>query len=132
MKKTEIVKPLVLMMTWMLVGCAAKKTVFQVPAGGGETAVVLKASSFAFHPAVIKARQGDILLFKVENLAGMKHNLTLRDPAGKILHDVDLPAGKTVVVEVSLTEEGIYTYDCDRPMHTTLGMSGHIEVTPRP
>lgn len=132
MKTADFLKVLVVMtMAWTLVGCAAKGMVFEVPDGAGEKEVALKASSFAFDPAVIKARQGDVLLLKVENLAGMDHNLTINSPAGNILASVALPAGKTVTVPVTLAESGTYAMTCDRPMHTTLGMSGRIEATPR-
>jgi plastocyanin len=133
MKTADFFKALVIMtMAWTLVGCAGKGGVFEVPAGTGEKEVSLKASSFAFDPAVIKAQQGDVLLLKVENLAVMEHNLTIKNPAGGILQSVTLPAGKTVTVPVTLAESGTYALTCDRPMHTTLGMSGRIEVAPQP
>jgi len=111
-----------------LTGCVSKGTVFEVPPGTGETVVSMTSSSFAFDPEVIKANQGDILHLKVENIAAIDHNLTIRNPEGVIIQSVDLPAGKTVVVVVGLTEGGLYSYNCDRPLHTTLGMSGRIEV----
>lgn len=133
MRTADFLKVLVIMtMAWTLVGCAGKGAMFEVPAGGGEKDVSLKASSFAFDPAVIKARQGDVLLLQVENLAGMEHNLTVKSPGGKILASVTLPVGKTVAVPVQLAESGTYAMTCDRPMHTTLGMSGRIEATSQP
>lgn len=133
MKKVIFSKALLItVLVWTLAGCAGKEIVFEVPENAKETVVSMKASSFAFDPAVIKAHQGDSLLLKVENLAGMAHNLTLKSPEGKILTSVTLPAGQTVTVPVTLAESGIYVYTCDRPMHTTLGMSGRIEVAPQP
>lgn len=133
MKTADFFRALVITaMAWTLIGCAGKGTLFEVPAGGGEKEVVLKASSFAFDPTVIKARQGDVLLLKVENVAGMDHNLTISSPDGKILASVTLPAGKTVAVPVTLAESGVYAMTCDRPMHTTFGMSGRIEAAPQP
>lgn len=123
---------LLTLLVWVLAGCAGKTTVFEVPAGSGERVVALKASSFAFDPAVIKAHQGDVLLLKVENLAGTVHNLTIKRPDGTTLQSETFAGGKTVTVTVNLTEGGIYTFHCDRPLHTTLGMSGRIEVAPRP
>ncbi|MGW8223281.1 MAG: cupredoxin domain-containing protein [Syntrophobacteria bacterium] len=132
MKMTYFYKLLVMMvLTLTLVGCAGKGTVLEVPVGMGEATVSMKASSFAFDPAVIKANQGDILILKVENIANIEHNLTIKNPEGAILHSVTLPAGKTVTVSVSLSEVGVYSYYCDHPMHTTLGMSGRIEVKPK-
>lgn len=133
MKTTDCFKALLIVaMALTLVGCAGKGALFEVPAGDGEKEVALKASSFAFDPAVIKARQGDVLRLRVENLAGMDHNLTIDSPGGKILASITLPAGKTVTVPVTLAESGTYELSCDRPMHTTLGMSGRIEVAAQP
>lgn len=133
MKTSDFLKVLVVLaIAWTLTGCAGKGSMFEVPAGGGEKEVSLKASSFAFAPAVIKARQGDVLLLRVENLAGMEHNLTVKSPDGEILASVTLPVGKTVAVPVSLAASGTYALTCERPMHTTLGMSGRIEATPQP
>lgn len=133
MKTADFLKSLaVLIVVWALFGCAGKGTLFEVPAGAGEKEVALKASNFAFDPAVIKARQGDVLLLRVENLAAMDHNLTIGSPGGKILASVTLPAGKSVAVPVTLAESGTYALSCDRPMHTTLGMSGRIEAAPLP
>lgn len=133
MKKAIFSKSLVIaVLAWTFAGCAGKEIVFEVPESAEETVVSMQASSFSFDPTVIKAHQGDILLLEVENLAGMAHNFTLKSPVGEIITSVTLPAGQTVAVSVTLAESGIYLYTCDRPMHTTLGMSGRIEVTPQP
>jgi plastocyanin len=132
MKITYFYKLLVMMvLTLTLVGCAGKGRVLEVPVGIGETTVSMKASSFAFDPEVIKANQGDILILEVKNIATIDHNLTIRSPEGTILQSVTLPAGKTVTMSVSLSEAGVYSYFCNHPMHTTLGMSGRIEVKPK-
>lgn len=111
-------------------GCTPGTVVYKVPAGGTERVVAMTASNFEFSPAVIKAHQGDRLVLKVTNSAGLDHNLTIKDPQGGILQDVPLPAGKTVEIKVALTEAGDYPYLCGRPFHSTLGMTGRIESLP--
>jgi len=122
---------LMMLLTLTLSGCARKRAVLEVPAGMGETEVSMTTSSFAFDPGVIKANQGDILILKVENIAAIEHNLTIRSPEGATLQSVILPTGKTVPVSVNLAEGGVYSFFCDHPMHKTLGMSGRIEVKPK-
>lgn len=116
--------------TSLIWGCAPGTGVYNVPAGSANQAVTMTASSFEFSPAIIHAHRGDRLLFKVTNRAGLDHNLTIEDPQGKTIQSVPLPAGKTVEVELNLTEAGLYHYFCNRPLHSTLGMTGTIESRP--
>jgi plastocyanin len=88
-----------------------------------------KAESFKFEPNDIKAHRGDILTIKVENGAGIEHNLTIKTPQDNTLMSVDIPAKGTVSVKVSLAETKTYHFYCDKPLHSTLGMKGQIEVT---
>jgi plastocyanin len=94
----------------------------------GEKTLVMKVESFKFEPNNIKAHRGDILTVKLENMAGMEHNLTIKTPQGAALLSVDIPAKGTIDVRVNLAETGIYQFYCDKPMHPTLGMKGQIEV----
>ncbi|MDA8157497.1 MAG: cupredoxin domain-containing protein [Actinomycetota bacterium] len=88
----------------------------------------IKASNFKFEPNNIKVFRGDKVTFRIENTSDTLHDFTLKDPGGKIIRDVDLPAGKTVVVPVAFEKTGIYTFYCDRPFHKQLGMKGQVEV----
>ncbi len=112
----------------LLVGCAAKETVYQVPSQSGEKEVKIIATSFAFDPGKIKARKGDVLLLRVENKSGSMHNLTVKGPEGSLLLDLHLPPGETTEGRLSLTRAGIYEYFCDKPFHTAFGMKGKIEA----
>jgi uncharacterized cupredoxin-like copper-binding protein len=111
-------------------GCAPGTVVYNVPAAGAGRVVAMTASSFEFSPAVINAHQGDRLVLKVTNSAGLDHNLTIKNPEGTMIQSVPLPAGKTVEVELKLIEAGHYRYYCNRPFHSTLGMTGNIESLP--
>lgn len=107
-------------------GCAPKKPAFLVPPGAVEVAV--EASSFDFKPNLIQARAGEALLLRVKNVAGMAHNLTVLDPQGKSLANVNLPAGQTTEVRLPPLAAGTYPFHCDKPLHPSLGMKGEIRA----
>jgi plastocyanin len=91
----------------------------------------MTARNFAFEPNTLQARKGDVLVLRVENVTGTGHNLTVEDPHGKEIANVDLPAHETVEVEVPLERSGTYAMHCAKPFHSTMGMRGGIEV-PQP
>jgi plastocyanin len=107
-------------------GCAPKKPAFLVPLGAVEVAV--EASSFEFKPNLIQARAGEALLLRVKNVAGMAHNLTVLDPQGKSLVNVDLPAAQTTEISLPPLAAGTYPFHCDKPLHPSLGMKGEIRA----
>jgi plastocyanin len=110
-------------------GCGGHKETINVAAAPGQKATVdMKAGSFYFDPAVINARAGETLVLKVTNVSGEKHNITVKDPAGKILADMDMGGHQTVSMEIPLPSPGVYPIYCDIGLHTTLGMKGRIEV----
>jgi len=121
-----------LVLVVLLSGCAAPQVSFNVPAGSGEKTVVITARSFAFEPNEIFARQGDRLLLRVHNNAGIGHNLTLRNPQGKVLFSLDMAEDQTLARSLELTEAGDYPFYCDKPLHATMGMKGRIVVSPAP
>jgi len=90
--------------------------------------VDVKASNFAFDPAVINAQKGQTLVLNVTNVTGEPHNITVKDPSGKVIKDEDIPARQTITVEIPLRTAGVYPLYCDKPLHSTLGMKGRIEV----
>lgn len=111
----------------MLGGCAGRQQQAAVqPAADGS--VVIKASSFTFEPNTIVARRGDTLLFVVENTSGSSHNFSVKDPAGKAILSMDLPGKSTQRAKITFTEPGMYEIYCDKPFHSTMGMTGRIEV----
>ncbi len=117
----------------LLAGCGGHKQVVNVtPAAGQKMSVEMtlemKASSFDFAPSVIIAQKGSTLVLNITNVSGEAHNITVKNPAGKIIKSEDLPAHKTVTVQIRLATAGFYPFYCDKPFHTTLGMKGHIEA----
>jgi plastocyanin len=131
MKSRDLLILSVLLPALMLPACAAKKTVVTVVPEDGPKGVRIEASSFSFVPTVIRAHQGDRLVLRVVNGAGIAHNLTVKNPRGEPAARVDLPAGATVEIPLELTEAGSWPYYCDKTFHETLGMSGRIEAAPR-
>ena len=117
-----------LVMILAVAACAGPQITLNVPPGTGEKVVEVKASSFHFAPNLIQARQGDRLVLLIDNTAGISHNFTLKDPAGKVLVSKDLPAQKTVRLEVSLSQAGDYPFYCDKPLHAAFGMKGRFVV----
>jgi plastocyanin len=99
-------------------------------AEGDKQVVEMKASSFSFDPNNIEAKQGDTLLIKIRNVSSTAHNLTLKDPKGRIIQSADLPPNETVTMAVELPVAGTYEFYCDKPLHPTLGMKGKIQVGP--
>jgi plastocyanin len=95
----------------------------------GAPTVQLKASNFIFEPNDVKARQGDVLTIRVENISGTTHNLTVKNPQGNVLANVDIPPKGTATAKVTLTETGTYPFYCDKTMHAPMGMRGKIDVS---
>ena len=90
----------------------------------------MKASSFKFEPSTIQLKRTGNLVIRVHNDSSAEHNITVKDPQGKIIASVDLPANKTVSLNVDLKTAGKYEFYCDKPLHAAFGMKGEITVTP--
>jgi len=117
----------VLGMVLTVAGCTGPSIVVTVPPS--ESAVTITASSFEFDPDVFRVvGQGKRLTLVIENIASMEHNITVKSPAGEVLATQDLPAHETVRVEVPLAQAGVYTFYCDKPLHSTFGMKGRLSV----
>ena len=114
----------------LLSGCGGHKQTVNVAqaAPGQKVTVEMKARNFAFDPAVIVAKKGETLVLKITDVSGEAHNITVKDPAGKVVQEEDIPGHQTITVEIPLTAAGVYSYYCDKPFHSTLGMKGRIEV----
>lgn len=116
-------------LTLAVAGCTGPPKAVTVSPGGGEKVIQMKASSFDFDPSVIQAHRGDRLVLLIHNTAGIRHNITVKDPAGEILVSKDLPAKEVVRVKVPLTQAGEYSFYCDRLLHAAFGMKGRLVVT---
>ncbi len=113
----------------LLSGCGGSKETVNVAAKRDTNVTVeMKASNFAFNPGRIVARKGDTLILHVTNVAKEKHDITIKDPSGKIIKREDLPSGEMVTVKVLLPDAGVYPFYCAIDFHAGLGMKGRIEV----
>jgi uncharacterized cupredoxin-like copper-binding protein len=112
----------------ILIGCATQQNPVAVTASERQSGVHMEAKSFEFRPNIIKVNGPGILSLDIKNVASAEHNFTLKNPEGQIIKAVNLPAGKTVVVEIALPRPGTYPFHCDKPLHASFGVKGAIEV----
>ncbi len=113
---------------FVLAACAGLQQQITVANGERETVVTMEVSNFKFKPNNIKTYQGNVIVFKISNVSENNHNFTIKDPDDKMLRSVDLPPKTIVEVEIMFSKPGKYNYDCDKPLHSSLGMKGQIEV----
>ncbi|HMK42629.1 MAG TPA: cupredoxin domain-containing protein [Dissulfurispiraceae bacterium] len=128
----KIVLPLIAAaLSFLLSACAGLQQ--QVEIGAGETGKIIEmeAASFTFTPNNIKAYQGETITIRITNSSDADHDFTLKDPAGAILQGISLPARQTAMIKVVLADAGVYTFYCDKPFHSLLGMKGQIESIKR-
>ena len=119
-------KLFVLGISLAIASCAGPSKVVAVPPG--ELPLEIKASSFAFDPNVIQTHLGNKLILDIENVSNVDHNFMIKTPTGEVLVTKDLPAHQIVRLEIPLTQLGEYPFNCDKPFHTSLGMSGRLVV----
>ena len=112
-------------------GCAHLQKPVSVSPTAGPKVLQMTAQNFKFKPNNIDAREGDVIVFRIKNISSALHDFTLKDPAGKIIADADLPPGKTTVVKADFQRPGRYEFYCDKDSHALLGMKGRVEVTKR-
>ena len=111
-----------------LFGCATQQNPVAVTASEGKKGVLIEASSFEFRPNIIKVNGPGTISLNIKNLASTEHNFTLKNPEGEIIKSENLAEGKTVTVEIVLSRSGTYPFYCDKPLHSSFGMKGEIEV----
>ena len=128
MKRISEVFVIFVAMGLLLAGCASLQPQVALSEKEGEKVVQLKADSFKFEPNNIKAFEGDAILFRIENSSDSTHNFTITGPQQQTISSMALPARKTVEIKVSFAEPGIYEFYCDKPLHSSLGMKGQVEV----
>ena len=132
-KRPLLVLALVTGVLFALSSCSHLQAPVKPTASEGKTKVVeMTASSFGFDPNNIEATQGDLLVILVTNRSSISHNLTVKDPQGRVMQSVELAEKQTVRVELALALAGTYDFYCDKPLHPALGMKGQIQVRANP
>ena len=108
-----------------LAGCATAQSVQaaeSLPSGG--QAINVEVVSFAFRPKEIEVTAGSPFKLIAHNTSGVTHNITILSQSNEPLKQVDVPAGQTVTLEVTLPAPGRYVFYCSKFMHRTFGMEG--------
>jgi len=113
---------------FILSACAGLQQQVTVGSAEGEKTITIEADSFKFTPNNIKAAQGDEITIRVTNISDAGHNFTINDPHGQTIRSVDLPPKQAVEIRITLPEAGEYEFYCDKPLHSSFGMKGHIEA----
>ncbi|MGA2027035.1 MAG: cupredoxin domain-containing protein [Syntrophobacteraceae bacterium] len=112
-----------------LAGCADKgKVQTAAPMSSGGSIITIEADSHKFSPNKIQVEKPGLLGIEVRNVSRSQVNFTLKDIHGKILKSIDPHPGGSVIVNVELPEPGVYTFYCNKALHSTLGMHGQITV----
>jgi plastocyanin len=93
-------------------------------AGGGET-VEITATEFAFDPAEVTAKAGEVT-FALRNDGSAEHNLEVEGNGIEEVSDT-IGGGKSTELAVEL-EPGTYEMYCAIDGHKDLGMEGEITV----
>src|SRR5271169_1350373 len=88
----------------LLFACSTLQKPLIADQGKENQTIQIKASSFKFVPNNLVIYQGDIIVFSIENISDSSHNFTLEDPAGKELQNIDIPARKTINVEILFSD----------------------------
>jgi uncharacterized cupredoxin-like copper-binding protein len=115
-------------MVLLVAGCASLQPQVALSEKDSEKVVEMKAESFKFEPNNIKAFEGNTIIFHIENGSVLAHNFTITNPQRQILQSVTLQAGKTTEIKVTFAEPGVYEFYCDKPLHSSFGMKGQVEV----
>lgn len=111
--------------------CAGTEQVKEAPVDE-KNEISITADNFKFDPSIIRVNRLGTITLRVHNKAALEHNITVKDPQGKIIADADLPSGKTTPVKLDLKQAGKYELYCDKTLHTTMGMKGELVVTKGP
>lgn len=109
--------------------CASSQKATKVSIAGDEKNIVeVTADSFNFNPSIIEIKSKDTIFLKITNISSSSHNFTVKNPAGEVIQNVELPPNKTITLEVNFKKPGTYEFYCDKPFHGMLGMKGRFEV----
>jgi len=107
--------------------------VVPVAADGVQRATVtLDSYSYSPNHLIVEAgKPVELTLTSVATFA--PHNFIIKDPAGGLLVEQDVSAGKTVTIKFTPTRPGTFPIYCDKrlwplPSHRDKGMEGKLEV----
>ncbi len=111
----------------VLAGCASARAVKADVAPGN--AIMMKAGNFSFDPNAITVFGPGPVTLTITNTSGTGHNITVKDPSGKVIASAEIPPNATITTQVTFPSPGDYPFFCNHPLHTELGMKGHFTVS---
>lgn len=97
-----------------------------LPPVAGARTIEIEATDFAFNPAEISLRAGEVVNLTVVNRGTTVHDLVV--PAAGIW--LVVPAGRSVTTGFRADRLGEYEFYCSVPGHREAGMTGKIVVSP--
>ncbi len=118
--------PVLVLAGAVLAGCASISTT-PTPVSAAAP-VTIEVTNYKFAPNNLQVQGIGSFTLQVHNGTGTVHNFTVKNPQGNVIQSVDLPAGQTTAVTVDLAAVGTYNFYCNKPFHSTLGMTGQIVV----
>ncbi|MCE5335765.1 MAG: hypothetical protein LLG06_14375 [Desulfobacteraceae bacterium] len=122
-----------LMVVMLAAGCSSKKARPDGVAGfmsSGGSIVRIDASRYNFSPNSVSVEKPGLLAVEIANRSGSSNNFTLKDPGGKVIKSVDVPAHGTVISNIELEHAGTYTFYSNKMLRASLGAKGRIIVGP--
>ncbi len=128
MKPQKLQLPLLFVIALAISGCATVPTTTAFVTPGGP-ALVMKASNFAFDPNSITVHGTGTVTLTITNTGGTGHNITINDPAGKVIDSAEIPPNGTITTQVTFPAPGDYPFTCNHPFHAGFGMKGHFVVS---
>jgi len=125
-----------LLLMWVASGCppVTADTGPGAPTTGGR--IELTLGDYRFTPQHFEVTAASPVALVLRNRDTLTpHNFTLKDAAGNLDIDTDVPAGQELTVEFTPRVAGTYTFFCDKKLpfmksHRERGMQGTLTVTP--
>ena len=127
MLEKYLVVPLLAVLVLAISGCASAPTV-KAEATPGGAAIEMKAGNFSFDPNLISIHGTGTITVTITN-GGTGHNITVKDPEGKVIDNVEIPPNGTVSTQITFPAPGDYYFFCNHPLHEGFGMKGHFVVS---
>ena len=105
----------------------------------GPTVIAVQLSEFRYTPATIELNRGQPYVLRLTNSGKHGHDLKAKaffeavslaaDSAAKVKDGaVEVGPGETADITLTPTAAGSYEMHCTHPLHSTMGMKGHIVV----
>lgn len=130
---------------WLLIACPASVSragddplsgpSFVVPvAADGVQRATVTLDSYSYTPNHLVVEAGKPVELTLTSVTFLTpHNFIIKDPAGSLLVEQDVSAGKTVTIKLIPPQPGTFPIYCDKrlwpmPSHRDKGMEGIFEV----